>query len=623
MAANRSSASPAVSADGRRSKDDHGAGPPARSVHCEGTDISTPELKVNDKAYKRYAAGVERALGLFDNLQQEWADYIAFLSRLQKALQAHPHGIDVIPNSSTVARRLAQCLNPSLPSGVHQKALEVYGTVFAIQGQQLAVDLPVFLPGISPTLTFASLAVRPLFLSLIEDFVLKLPLSSLRPAFKALILSLLPGLEEETSEDFERVLNVLKKIRDIFDNDFSVGSFWQSFFLASITCPSRRLGVLAYLTRYLPKFGGNIAADTAIIDDIAAVTDPEPGLLIRCFATGLSDKQVLVQRTFLDLLVTHLPIHATFLQSKVIPEDLRMLMRSASTVVLRRDMSLNKRLWTWFLGPEDQSGPGNYFLKYGAEGLVASLDGMIGRDSSDPVQRGKPMRIVASLMDQYEIGGLLATALFAPLLRNVMEYEHTAPSEEAFQHVLRSAHVFFDGVESFLIWSEVLRLLDVANKSGIPAALEDIQLARFILTTFNVAEEEMIQLHMPLVGLAILGILESTDSNILDSAIQNQLLGIVEILFDRMSLTSVSKSGPAQGEPRSADDLSEIRRYYSDGRRPPIEGLAVKFLCHTTNLLEKNLYDDEQLAASTRIVVILLPQNSCSSPQTLGEVLDQ
>jgi len=31
-----------------------------------------------------------------------------------------------------MATRLAQCLNPTLPSGVHQKALEVYAHIFAI-----------------------------------------------------------------------------------------------------------------------------------------------------------------------------------------------------------------------------------------------------------------------------------------------------------------------------------------------------------------------------------------------------------------------------------------------------------------------------------------------------------
>ena len=35
-----------------------------------------------DKHFRRFAASVERALGLFDI--QEWADYISFLSRLLK-----------------------------------------------------------------------------------------------------------------------------------------------------------------------------------------------------------------------------------------------------------------------------------------------------------------------------------------------------------------------------------------------------------------------------------------------------------------------------------------------------------------------------------------------------------
>lgn len=37
-----------------------------------------------DKNYRRYASSVERALSLFDNALQEWADYISFLGRLLK-----------------------------------------------------------------------------------------------------------------------------------------------------------------------------------------------------------------------------------------------------------------------------------------------------------------------------------------------------------------------------------------------------------------------------------------------------------------------------------------------------------------------------------------------------------
>ena len=60
---------------------------------------------------------------------------LVLLMRLQlQALQSHPAETTVIPHSDAVALRLAQCLNPILPSGVHQKALEVYEYIFSTIG---------------------------------------------------------------------------------------------------------------------------------------------------------------------------------------------------------------------------------------------------------------------------------------------------------------------------------------------------------------------------------------------------------------------------------------------------------------------------------------------------------
>jgi hypothetical protein len=57
--------------------------------------------------------------------------YAASLT-LAQALQTHPPDQPVVPHKSLVSKRLAQCLNPSLPSGVHQKALEVYTYIFGL-----------------------------------------------------------------------------------------------------------------------------------------------------------------------------------------------------------------------------------------------------------------------------------------------------------------------------------------------------------------------------------------------------------------------------------------------------------------------------------------------------------
>jgi hypothetical protein len=39
-----------------------------------------------------------------------------------------------IPRKLIVSKRLAQCLNPALPTGVHQRALDVYAHILAVLG---------------------------------------------------------------------------------------------------------------------------------------------------------------------------------------------------------------------------------------------------------------------------------------------------------------------------------------------------------------------------------------------------------------------------------------------------------------------------------------------------------
>lgn len=43
----------------------------------------------------------------------------------KQCLQAHPN-FAYVPHKLVVAKRLAQCMNPALPTGVHQRALDVY-----------------------------------------------------------------------------------------------------------------------------------------------------------------------------------------------------------------------------------------------------------------------------------------------------------------------------------------------------------------------------------------------------------------------------------------------------------------------------------------------------------------
>ncbi|KAI4216945.1 MAG: hypothetical protein LQ351_000894 [Letrouitia transgressa] len=377
---------------------------------------------------------------------------------------------------------------------------------------------------------------------------------ALRPALKAVILSLLPGLEEETSEEFERTHQLLNQLKETISKSEIAGQgpvaasgnqyFWQCVFLATITCASRRQGGLAYLLRNLPSLAKTYDpkapsrdCDGVIDNDdispaIEAVTSPEPGLLIRCFAAGLRDEQLLVQRGFLDLLVSHLPLHSPVLQRKVNGEELGKLVAAAAAVVARREMTLNRRLWVWFLGPEDastadqdapaspehskangitktatESNPTEYFEQFGLEPLVFSILDMLKRDAMKVLDKTRPFKICLSLMDRWQIGGLVVPRIFLPAMESVRQYQGDAPTPDAFAEVLRSANVFFDGVESGLIWgqltSSLLRCLEVQVLSS-QTILNRLDLIVFVVTKFNVKVEEMLLSHLPMLAASVL-----------------------------------------------------------------------------------------------------------------------
>lgn len=390
-----------------------------------------------------------------------------------------------------------------------------------------------------------------------EHFVLGLDPRSLRPAMKSIILALLPGLEDETAEDFDRTMKLVASFKEairpgdseLLTDDHATGDdyFWQCFLLSCITSAGRRPGGLAYLIKHLPAQGGASASPSDAStkngfvnqtnDAVAAiVTSPEPGLLIRCFASGLSDDQLLIQRGFLDLLVTHLPMSSNVLQQKVKAGDLELLLKAAVGVVTRRDMSLNRRLWAWFLGPEPAGGDGDqnvdspmtpadhqqsyfssrtsYFDKFGLQPLTRALLAMIKvGDKQNPTERARPYRICLSLMDRWEIGGLVIPEVFLPIIENVRLFRDEASSRAEFAEVLRSASVFFDGIESGLIYSELVSLLAQGlgpSSASLDVRKDKLSMARFILANFNVREEEMITVHAPLSCLGTLAMLEES-----------------------------------------------------------------------------------------------------------------
>ena len=94
-------------------------------------------------------------------------------------------------------------------------------------------------------------------------------------------------------------------------------------------------------------------------------------------------------------------------------------MRAATHVVLRRDLSLNRRLYAWLLGPDDARASA-YLATWGLDLLSETLCAqMTEQDKFEP----RPFRIFVSLLDKWEIGAPLAERAVLPALRALASTE--------------------------------------------------------------------------------------------------------------------------------------------------------------------------------------------------------
>ncbi|CAG8680344.1 18141_t:CDS:10 [Gigaspora margarita] len=446
-----------------------------------------------DPHYKRYVQQVERILQSFDKEVNEWADFISFLGKLLKAFQAYPQ-FPVIPRKLLVTKRLAQSLNPGLPPGVHQKALEVYDYIFkSIGSEQLAEDLPIYSQGLFPFFQYAAMSVKPQLIGLYEQHMFPLK-EKLRPVMKAFIIALLPGLEEEGSEFFDKVLSLLDYLSGIVEKSY----FLQSMWLVLITCPALRTPALSYLSRRMPKISSK--------EDVAVVLGDDVGIMVRAFSATLGDKQVLVQRAILELLVVNFPLKVNNFGDIMQQDDLILLMKSATSVVLRKDMSLNRRLYAWLLGPDEHIEQQiEHFHVFAKSAVVSALKSTFFMDVDDLIGAQRPYKILISLMDKWEIGQPIVQELFIDVLWSLKK--HVDKSEFGMD-LLQTANMFMEMIEPYLIWMKLYGLLDkFLSKDGLDTAVLD--LVDFVLNSFKLHEEEIEQIHLPLFLTALLCKLQS------------------------------------------------------------------------------------------------------------------
>ncbi|NXH74221.1 DOP1 protein, partial [Hydrobates tethys] len=455
--------------------------------------MNTEELELlTDSKYRNYVAAVDKALKNFE-YSSEWADLISALGKLNKVLQNNAK-YQVVPKKLTIGKRLAQCLHPALPGGVHRKALETYEIIFKIIGpKRLAKDLFLYSSGLFPLLANAAMSVKPTLLSLYEIYYLPLG-KTLKPGLQGLLTGILPGLEEG-SEYYERTNTLLEKVASAVDQSAFYSALWGSL----LTSPAVRLPGITYVLSHLNR--------KLSMEDQLYIIGSDIELMVEAVSTSVQDTSVLVQRSTLDLILFCFPFH----MSQATRPDMIRILSAALHVVLRRDMSLNRRLYAWLLGFDNNGaliGPRStrhsnpeehatyYFNNFSKEMLVQAMVGILQvnghGEESTLMQDLKPFRILISLLDKPELGPAILEDVLIEVFRTLytqckaelelqaepsFNKDHTQLSSKLRENkktaeLIKTANLLFNSFEPYYMWDYIARWFEECCRRTLHARLQ-------------------------------------------------------------------------------------------------------------------------------------------------------
>uniref|UniRef100_A0A8C1H2N2 DOP1 leucine zipper like protein B n=1 Tax=Cyprinus carpio carpio TaxID=630221 RepID=A0A8C1H2N2_CYPCA len=258
------------------------------------------------------------------------------------------------------------------------------------------------------------MSVKPVLLALYERYFLPLQ-RTLLPSLQAFIMGLLPGLEEG-AEVYERTDALLVKLSGLVGQSVFYGALWGSVLI----CPLVRLPASLFIVAHFDH--------SIIAREQKYMLGTDHRLVVKAVCLALEDSNVLVQRNMLEILLYFFPFTSCQDPEECAfplkQDEVISVVSAASLTLLRRDMSLNRRLYAWMLGTAEKF-PENYrisqkYLSIAVVNILKQKD--IEANPDNLIEYLRPFRIIISLLDKSEIGPLVLSDVLLEVVRAFYSY---------------------------------------------------------------------------------------------------------------------------------------------------------------------------------------------------------
>lgn len=302
-------------------------------------------------------------------------------------------------------------------------------------------DISIYTGGLFSFFEHASSSIRMEYLDMITRFFVPLG-PKLHLILQNLVLALVPGLEEEGNDCFAKTLSCLDSIAKVVGRPIIMCTMWKSMIFGG----RHRLAVCNYIGKLYPREMSSHEFDEFCAGD--------PNLMLTGLKCSLSDQNTLAIRFALDIVRLHLPNYT----DRLLRAQKSQIAQHLLLVLLRRDMSLTRRVYQWaFASPTQDPEDGEPSERLTRDSELVLIDAVksLLRSSthiSDKVA-SRSFKVLIHLTDKIHI----MESILGELTMDILEAVSLLDTKPVSSTTRTSATQLLNLVDLSKLWESVLQ----------------------------------------------------------------------------------------------------------------------------------------------------------------------
>lgn len=392
---------------------------------------------------QKYKTSIESLVSDFENVK-EWADFNSFLQNLLTLIKKNDS--KEIPHTISVCKRLSQCMQQGIPTGIHKNTLDIFSLIFKkISHNHFKKMMFVYFFPLFSLFPRGTLDIRKHLLSIFEEVSLKFGFKMFEDCLQSFVDCFLSCLDEDTNFFSETCL-FLKKI----ENKVGPVNFYNSVWISLSINKNERISIIKYIL--------SISSNQENIKNLSNINKK---IIFSALISSLKDENILVIRGVLDIFLIYFPLKNVFFEE----EDLISITETMLEVFLYKDFSLSKRIIQWFS-----------MSKETLENSIELFISGIRRMCSIKKEKDSVFKIMIHLLDTPNFGDPLCENVFLDLISYLFDFVNRSKNIENYflsevkeKQTIKKANYFFRLVKLKIVWEQIIKLtqkIDHNNKNS-------------------------------------------------------------------------------------------------------------------------------------------------------------